>query len=519
VNIPLILQLVQLRYKLLWAKTRSRNGRIALFLTGYLLVAVLIAFLVAGGVGAGILAVRSGRTQQVAQAVLTAIFFQAILSTNILGFGMSAVFSETELRRYPLTAADRRLARHLTSILDPFWFLFLALELGLAIGLYVLNAANFWVAILAVLLFFLCNYLAARLVAVIIDQLVKRKGGTAILLAMVMGLAILPGALAPLLNKNPHVFEQVMAGLRPAPPFAAARLLLGNFEAFPILLAWIAGLGAVVLYLENRPPQRQSAASVKVTWDGPLDRIGALYGPRLGPFVSHWLRFYVRNGRTRTMTMLALPLAGFLTYTTGIQIKPNGFFVAALGTIAIATFLGTSRIAVNQFGYSGGAFRRYFLLPTDPGDTLRAASLAAVTVGAAVLPVVLILWIALVPHSFDIRMVVMLLGAGITGLFLFNAVGIWITLFNPRKGNYNSNFGNDLSLGGNVVLVGGMLVALLLPRLLARIYPAAVSPANWWLFLPLPVIAVTIYLVSLKLAAPLFNTRREILLAVIEGKN
>jgi hypothetical protein len=116
-------------------------------------------------------------------------------------------------------------------------------------------------------------------------------------------------------------------------------------------------------------------------------------------------------------------------------------------------------------------------------------------------------------------MVVMLLAAGITGLFLFNAAGIWITLFNPRKGNYNSNFGNDLSLGGNVVLMGGMLVALLLPRLLAKIYPAAVSPANWWLFLPLPVIAVAIYLVSLKLAAPLFNTRREILLAVIEGKN
>ena len=30
VNTPLILELIKLRYKLLWAKTRSRNGRIAL---------------------------------------------------------------------------------------------------------------------------------------------------------------------------------------------------------------------------------------------------------------------------------------------------------------------------------------------------------------------------------------------------------------------------------------------------------------------------------------------------------
>src|SRR5207248_5939665 len=40
-NVPLILELVQLRYKLLWAKTRSRNGRIALFLAGYLLLALV----------------------------------------------------------------------------------------------------------------------------------------------------------------------------------------------------------------------------------------------------------------------------------------------------------------------------------------------------------------------------------------------------------------------------------------------------------------------------------------------
>src|SRR5207249_3451761 len=126
-------------------------------------------------------------------------------STNILGFGLNAIFSETELRRYPLSAADRRLSRHLAGILDPFWFPSLALELGLAAGLYVEGAAGFWIATIAVLLFFVSNYLAARVVAVIIDQLIKRKGGGAILLGLIMLLALLPGVAGAFFKKNPHV--------------------------------------------------------------------------------------------------------------------------------------------------------------------------------------------------------------------------------------------------------------------------------------------------------------------------
>src|ERR1035438_4129725 len=93
-NTALIGELVKLRYKLLWAKTRSRNGPIA-------------------------------------QGVLSVLFLETVLAANILGFGMSAIFAETELRRYPLTAADRRIARHPTGILHPFWFLFFALKPGL----------------------------------------------------------------------------------------------------------------------------------------------------------------------------------------------------------------------------------------------------------------------------------------------------------------------------------------------------------------------------------------------------
>jgi hypothetical protein len=113
----------------------------------------------------------------------------------------------------------------------------------------------------------------------------------------------------------------------------------------------------------------------------------------------------------------------------------------------------------------------------------------------------------------------MLLCAGFTGLFVLHGLGIWVTLFNPRKGNYNSHFGNDLSLGGNIVLIGGMLLSMFVPQLLYRARPALVSPESWWMFLPLPVLALAFYLATLQFAGPVFVTRREKLLAIVEGRN
>ena len=523
-NTALIGELVKLRYQLLWAKTRSRNGRIALFLAGYLLLVLVIALLATGGFGAALLAVRSGKAEAIAQGALTALFLEAVLAANILGFGMSAVFAETELRRYPLTAPDRRIARHLTGILDPFWFLFFALELGLAVGLYVMGAGSFWFGLAAVLLLFAANYLLARVVGLFIDQMMQRKGGAPVLMGLIMVLAFLPSAVAPLITKNPATVTALVRRLQYTPPFGAAAAMihpgLAGIQGLAIIVTWILGLGALLVWLEKRPPRRQVTESVKIEWDSPFDRVGALFGPQMGPLVGHWLRFYGRNSRTRTLCLISLPLLAFLTFQLGHQSKaPHGLFLAALGTFPMITFLGTSRISVNQFGYVGGAFRRYFLLPIDPAATLRAASYAAVTIGGSLLPVALLLWIVFAPYPFDARMPVMLLCSGLTGLFVLNALGIWVTLFNPRKGNYSSNFGNDLPLGGNILLIGGMLVAMFLPRLLYKLQPAMVSPESWWMWAPLPVLALAFYLATLKSAGPVFVTRREKLLAVVEGRD
>jgi hypothetical protein len=79
--------------------------------------------------------------------------------------------------------------------------------------------------------------------------------------------------------------------------------------------------------------------------------------------------------------------------------------------------------------------------------------------------------------------------------------------------------GNDLSLAGNVVVFTCMLGGLFVPMVFEKWAPALISPGNWWVVLPPLAIALTFYFVSLNLAAPLVQQRRETLMAVVEGKS
>src|ERR1035438_9989247 len=71
-------------------KIRGRRSR------HFYQLADLIALLSTGGFGAGLLAVRSGKAEPIAHGVLSVFFVETVLAANILGFGMSAIFAETE---------------------------------------------------------------------------------------------------------------------------------------------------------------------------------------------------------------------------------------------------------------------------------------------------------------------------------------------------------------------------------------------------------------------------------------
>lgn len=514
--------LIRLRYKLLWANTRTRNGKIALFFAGYLLLVMVISILVAGGANAGMVAIKTGHGATITGLLLTGIFVQALLASVVLGFGMAVIFSESELRRYPLRAAERRVVRHFIGLVDPFWILFFFLDLGLAFGVYLFGAGGFWYGFLAVLLLFVCNYIAARIVGMLIQRLTSKKFGSTVMLGLVMCIGFFPALLQPVLKKNPALVAGLKHVWQITPPAAAGvamtHLDLSALEALGMILLWTTALALVLIAIERWPQKAIAARSANLTWEDGADRLASVYGPKNGPLVAHWLRFYWRNARFRMIYPLALPLASFLLFFFSRQPHHSGPFAVALGTFGILGFLGTGQFAVNQFGYVGGGFRRFLLLPTDPAAAFRAGSYLFVSLSGILIVPAAVLWILFAPIPWNFRMLVMLLGCSAASLFAVHGAALWTSLYGARRGNFKHTLGNDLSFAGNVTVIGSMLVFLFAPQLAGASLTPELAQSYWWVT-PLAAAATALfYFASLRLTSALFRTRREYLMMLMEGK-
>jgi hypothetical protein len=344
-------------------------------------------------------------------------------------------------------------------------------------------------------------------------------------MAAIFGLALGAGRVPMMWKHNPAAAAETLRLLRYTPPFGAATAITGSgFDVaigIAVIVCWLVGLAAALVALERWPIERQETLpTTSISFHSVYDRVGAWFGAEKAPLVAHWLRFYARNTRMRALYMLSLPLMGFLTYMLA---RPRGqldaLFVAALGTFPLAGFLAPARFTVNQFGYTGGGFRRYFLLPTDPSAALRTGSYASMLTGISLIIVAAIAWPLLAPGPFDGRMLFMLVASGITGLLTFLGLGLWTSILGARRGNYNQNLGNDMSLAANIVFIGGALGCVLVPTRLAKFAPALVSPERWWITILLAGLALVFYLFSLRVTGVLFRRRHEQLMMVVEGRD
>jgi hypothetical protein len=80
------------------------------------------------------------------------------------------------------------------------------------------------------------------------------------------------------------------------------------------------------------------------------------------------------------------------------------------------------------------------------------------------------------------------------------------------------NMGNELSVAGNVAMFGGTMIMAFLPRVLYQLRPRIVSVQHWWVVIPMACVAAAFYFISLKLTSALFRSRREYLMALMEGR-
>jgi len=521
---PLIFRLVGLRYKLLWAQTRTRNGRIALFFAGYSVAIFVIILLTAGGFGAAIAAVHSGQALVVAQAVLGGLFLDGLIISVVTGFGINTAFTDAALRRFALNPAQRLAARHLTGILEPVWVFVLALCLGLAAGLYLFGTGTLWLGAMAVLVMVVADYLLARVMATLIEWLSHVRGGTAILFLLLMSMCLLPGLVIPRLAHAHGARNAVMAVLSYSPPFAAAVLTVESggpelIRQFGILTGWIVVLLVLLVGIERQAVRPRSAAPAAVTWSDHYERVAAIFGTAMAPLVGRSLRYYVRSNKVRFNYIAAIPLLAFLTFMNPGPHHTPHYFVHALGTFAIAGFLGTAVMCTNQFGFDSSGFRRYFLLPVEPQAVLRASSLTALSLGGVLAALAMLLWLLFAPVPFDPRMELMLLAAAVGGLFLFNGLAIWTSLLAPRRTNFETTFGNQLSLGANVLLIGGILTAIFGAVVLDETVGQQAILRGWWMAVAAAALSVVFYFYSLRRGAAAFVARRELLLNTLEGRN
>jgi hypothetical protein len=325
-----------------------------------------------------------------------------------------------------------------------------------------------------------------------------------------------------MLKKNPAAGKAIVRVLGYTPSFGAGTLMTRTdaaaFGGMALIAWWGLGLTAALVVLERRPPRIRVVQTTRIQWDTPFARIGAIFGPRYAPLVEHWLVFLFRCKRFRLSYLMSLPLVPFLLLIWTKQSARGNPFAAAVGVFAVAGLAPAAAFIVNQFGYVGSGFRRYFLFPMDPAAALRASSYTLMALCSVYLVLAALAWVLFAPVAWDARGLAMLLASGAFGLFAFHGAGLWTTLYGPRRCDPNKTMGNDLSLAGNLVVVGGMMTMLIGPMTLGRFRKDVVAPDHWFVVVVLAALAACFYFASLRRATAVLSSRRERLLAVVEGK-
>jgi hypothetical protein len=512
----LMVNLVRLRYRLLWAKVRSRNGKIALFFVGYLFAVLIIVLLALGGFGAALAAIRLGRAELVARILLGGFYLNAILASVVLGIGVNQSFSDAALRRYPLSGVERLTARHVVAFLEPLWMFALALDLGLATGFSLVGAAPLWLALPAAVLLVITNYLLARVLVGLVERAISTRTGPVLLFILSWSVVAMPA-----LFRNQGFVAAALIVFKGTPPSAAAAVIggAGGLSAVAwvlLLVGWCLGLTAALAALEGRPAPSRALAGAEATWDHPCDRIAALFGSGAAPLAGKMLRYYIRSPQVRYSYPSALLMLVVLSVTHS-RGQPATAFPFALSAMLCVAGLCAGSLPLNVFGFDGPGFRRYFLLPVAPAVVLRTAGLIALIPGATLIPGALLLWLVFSPVPSDARMVSMLLFSASTGLLVFQALGIWTSLLAPRPIEFTAIFGNSLSLAANVLILGNIAVLFSLTLGLSAIGTTLLL-RYWWTTPLLMVAAAGFFGLTLRAGTAWLVARRERMLFLIEGR-
>jgi hypothetical protein len=517
----LFFRLLELRYRLLWSAVRTRTGRVTLFIIGWLVVMLMGGFLFLGGLGAVAAAVRSGRSELVLRVACGVFFVLALGVAIVLGVGVSSAFSEDSLRRFPMGAAQRFVARHMAAVLDPLWLLLLALYEGLALGAAVFGEGWTWVNVPAAFLLLLANYLVASSILALVNNVMRtRFGRTALVVALVLAVCIGPGLLIRLGAASPGLVRKAaVEAVTLTPPLIAARAWSSNgmpsVTNLAGLLAWVCLLTAVLVVVERWRPMPRRLPGAAATWDTVHDRVARLFGAELAPLAGKMLRYCTRSPHVRIATVGVLP--SFVMFALFPRRESIAFW-QALAAVAFLAGNSAGAYHLNLFGFDGSGFRRYLLLPVPPSSILFVASAVVLIPGSVFVLAAVLLWVLYSPAYLDPRSLAMFAGSGLTGWLVVPTVGIWTSILAPTSIEFDRTLGNKLSLAANAVMVGSIVAFFGFQILMVQLHvndEAVVR--HWWVMVASVPLAAVAYLITIGLAGRVMGARRERMLEAIDA--
>jgi hypothetical protein len=514
--------LTRLRYRLIWAQARTSNGGILLLLSLYLLGGSIALLLTFGGLGAAIADSDLEQRGRVARLILATLFINGIGLSLMLGLGTLETFSEESLRRYPLSARERFLARHLIGLLDPIWALMAFGALGLAIGFSWFGKGTIIIGAAAAAAFIAASYLATVCLLSLIGQIMRsRVASTALGIIALALVSFGPLAMSVLAVSGGDVMWD-LAGriLRLTPPGATAAMMVAEsrlelFGAASLLTFWIVALAWALRLLESLPRGVETKVSGGISWDNFYDQIAGLFGRAYAPFISKSLRYHLRCNVVR-FSLVTSPILALLGKFMSQGRSPGGSMLITFALFFIISSAISVSMMLNLLGYDGAGIRRYAILPSTFATALRASSVASLLLRAVVMLAAVAMWLAFSQKTIDARTLLMILGIVGCGLFLFNGLGIWTSVLSAKSANFDAMWNNRLSFGANLALMVGFT-----PYLIAMIFSERVNPSDllrfWWAPLPLVILCAGFYLFSMKTIEPVLNWRREKLIKLIAG--
>ncbi len=518
--------LVRLRYRLIWAHARTGNGKIALLFALYLLGLSLAGVFGLSGIGTALADDEFRQNGFLVRWMLAGFFVNGMGMSLLFGVSSREAFSEESLRRYPLDSRDRFLVRQLIGLLDPVWLILGMGAIGVAVGTAFFAKGSLLFGLPGAILFLASNYLATSVLLAIIGLVMQTRRGSALLGVLVL-LMISFGPLAITLfavAKGNNLWLALDRYLIYTPPGSATLMMVGDtplrvFGSTLLLVGWCAALLLALQRLETIRPAEELAGGGKIEWDDYYDQLGGLFGRGLAPYVAKALRYHLRCNIIR-FSLITSPLLILFGKFMLPDRSRRGELIITFALFFITSSATGAAMMLNLFGYDGAGIRRYAVLPARLVRALQAGSIASLLLRGVMMLFAFAVWVGLSARSgpaLSPRLTVLVLSIVVASLFLFNGLGLWTSVLSPKVADFDAMWNNRLSFGGNVVMIGGVVV----PYVIAIVLSERIDPATlarfWWIPGLFMLASIAFYIFSLRAIEPTLQGRRERLINLIAG--